>query len=305
MEFSNLRAASIPLMKTIIDNIFHAQRNECSLSIEKLSLILEKSVKSINNGIFLLEKLKIINREPNFHLYAEIFNKLNCDYSIDKLIFDKIIIYPLFNEYIFLLKTKRSDIEAALFLKHTFNLKTSEKVIKSTFNGWLRYYKMNIDLEPYNIPITSRKDMIDEATTILYIRKVFNENLSRIPNIVIGDLVEGAVNTNKNPDNSLTDTGRALENYLRLKYKNSINLRDCNGISQISNKLRKNKLITNKHNNIIRALGSIRSIGDSHGLDKEENKKWEVSKDSALLFNSLVIKIIKSIEDYDTGFLSF
>ena len=305
MEFSTFRAASIPLMKSIIDNIFHAQRNECSLSIAKLALITEKSEKSINNGIFLLKKLKIINREPNFHIHAEIFNKLNCDYSIDKLIFDKIIIYPLFNEYIFLLKTERSDIEAALFLKHTFNLKMSEKVIKSTFNGWLRYYKMNIDLEPYNIPITSRKDMIDEATTILYIRKEFNENLSRIPNIVIGDLIEGAVNTNKNPDNSLTDTGRALENYLRLNYKNIINLKDCNGISQISNKLRKNKLISGKHNNIIMALGSIRSIGDSHGLDKEENKKWEVSKGSALLFNSLVIKIIRSIEDYDTGFLAF
>ena len=305
MEFSNFRAASIPLMKSIIDNIFHAQRNGCSLSIEKLSLILEKSTKSSKNGIFLLEKLEIIQRKPHFHLIEEIFNKLNSDYLIDKLIFDRIIIYPLFNEYIFLRKTGRSDIEAAFFLKHTFNLKISEKVIKSTFNGWLRYYKMNIDLEPYNIPITARKDMIDEATAVLYIRKEFNENLSKIPIIVIGDLIEGAINTYKNPDNSLTDTGRALENYLRLKYRNIANLRDCNGISQISNRLHKNKLISNKHSNIIRALGSIRSIGDSHGLDKEENKKWEVSKDSALLFNSLVIKIIKSIEDYTTGLLSF
>ena len=103
----------------------------------------------------------------------------------------------------------------------------------------------------------------------------------------------------------MTDTGRALENYLRLKFYDKITLKKCNGIAQISQKLRQNRLINSKHNNILLALGSIRTIGDAHGIDKEEMKKWEISKDTAMIYNTLTIKAIKSLETYKKGLLSF
>ena len=305
MNLLNLRPASIQLMKNLVKYIFLAQRNDSFLSMDKLALIMDKSIKSIKNGIFMLNKLKIIDIDNSNQLMNVIFNKLNSNYSIDKLILDRILIYPLFCEYLFLLRGRLSDLEAAIFLKYNFNLNISEKVIKSTFNGWIKYYDIKLEPELNNDLIILRESIKDESAAILYIRENFNDNLSRVPETVIMDLMEGVINANDHPDNSLTDTGRALENYLRLRYGQLIGLKDSNGIIQISNKLRKNRLISNKHNNIINALGSIRSIGDAHGIDKEEEKTWEVSRDSALLFNSLTIKIIRSIENYINGNLLF
>jgi len=305
MNLLNLRPASIQLMKNLVKFIFLAQRNNSFLSIDKLALIMDKSIKSIKNGIFMLNKLKIINNGNRNQLMNVIFNKLNSNCSIEKLILDSILIYPLFCEYIFLLRRRLSDLEAAIFLKYNFNLNISEKVIKSTFNGWIKYYDIKLEPEINNDLIILRESTKDESAAILYIRENFNDNLSRVPETVIMDLKEGVINANDHPDNSLTDTGRALENYLRLRYGQLIDLKDSNGIIQISNKLRKNRLISNKHNNIINALGSIRSIGDAHGIDKEEEKTWEVSWDSALLFISLTIKIIRSIENYINGNLLF
>lgn len=305
MEQYFLRYATIDLLKKIIDNIFIAQRYKRHLSTEEMSVALGMSKKYIHNGMFMLKRLKIVNEKNG--LKEEIFNKLNNDYSPENLILDKIVIFPLFNEYLYLIKLKREDIEAARILKSIFKLNNNENVIKSTFNGWIKYFKIEIETRKSksDLSLIVNKKIKNKISAISYIRKIYNDNLKEIPESIIESLIEGIINANLKPDNSLTDTGRGLEDFLRLKFGMHISLKDCSGIGQISNKLMKNKLITSKHHHILLGLSSLRSIGDAHGLDKNEDKIWEISKQSALVYSAQVIKFIRSINYYMKGFLSY
>ncbi len=305
MDQIHLRPVSIQLMKNIVRCIFFGQRNRSILPIEKIGIILNKSLKSIKNGIFMLKELKILLDYQNFQLNEEVYEKLNNNCLVEKILFEYISRFPLFSEYLYLLRRKLQDVEPSILLKNIFNLKISENVIKSTFNGWIKFFEIEIEQNTANELLTPIKSIKDETMAILFIRENLYHNLSIIPKTVINDLIEGIINAENHPDNSLTDTGRAIENFLRINYGKIIDLKNCNGITQISNKLRGHKMISRKHHNILVGLGSIRSIGDAHGLDKEENKLWEVSKNSALLFSALTIKTINSIQNYNDGSLSF
>ena len=184
-------------------------------------------------------------------------------------------------------------------------MSTSEKTIKSAFKSWINHFQIvfnNLNTK-FNIKI-EKTDLTNDIDVILFIRKEFDENLSQIPESVINGLKEGITNSKMRPEDSLTDTGRALEDFLRISF-NSIDMKDCSGLTQISNKLRNNRVISAKHNNILSGLGAIRSMGDAHGLDKDENKSWSINTDTALIYSSFVIKSIKSILDYKNGKLLY
>jgi len=308
MEKSNridIRSASISLMSDIVNNIFLAQRNDVVLSYEKLAIILRKGIQSIKNGVFMLRKLNILH-DLRLKIKNELYNKLDNHLSVKELIFNKIIIFPLFNEYIYLLSSKKQDIEAALFLKHEYCLGLSTKAIKSTMNGWIKFYRINLKLQAESHFLENQEKFIENklcAGTL--VRDLYGDNIEEIPENVFLDLVEGIDMADSKPKNSLTDTGRALEDFLRIKFDPIISLDKCNGIGQISNKLISNNLITSKHHNILLALSSIRAIGDAHGIDKKEKKPWNISKQSALIFSAQVIKTIRSLYCYVEGLLSF
>ena len=149
------------------------------------------------------------------------------------------------------------------------------------------------------------KTIEEESQAIITVRRVYNKDLKSLPDIVIHDLIEALTQADVDPSNSLTDTGRALENYLRIKFSSLMDLSNCNGISQIADKIRQLKKINSKHINIIKAIGSLRTMGDSHGLDKIDGKNWEISKEGALISCYLAIKTISSIESYLNNNLSF
>lgn len=301
----DIRPASISLMSDIVNNMFLAQRNDIVLSYEKLAIVLRKSIQSIKNGVFMLRKLKIL-RDTILKIKKELYYELDNHLLIEELIFNKIIIFPLFNEFIYLLGSKKQDIEAAIFLKHEYCIGMSAKTIKSTLNGWIKFYRINLEVQAESHFLEDQEKSLENKVSAGYmVRDLYGDAIEKIPEKVFLDLVEGIVVAHSKPKNSLTDTGRALEDFLRIKFDPSISLDRCNGIGQISNKLISNKLITSKHHNILIALSSIRSIGNAHGIDKKEKKTWEISKQSALIFSAQTIKIIRSINCFIEGFLSF
>ena len=303
MQKYHIKPASIFLMKKLLDLIYISERNRRNLTYNGIADILNLSLKSVKNGIFMLKTLKILKNCINPILFSNIFNKLDKNYKVESLLFDKLKIFPLFNEYLNFINEGKTDYDAANLIKHLFNVNLSVESIKSTFNGWIKYFKLFDVLKKKEMQpkILFRK----EINVILHIRRLFNDMICNIPTLVLNDLSEGIIQASIDPKNSLTDTGRALENYLRLTNSNSEELEKCNGIGQIANILRKKRVVNPKINNLLLALGSLRSIGDSHGLDKKENKIWEISEESALIYNFLTIKTIKSLENYKVGRLSF
>ena len=302
----DFRPISIGIMKNVIKNIYIAQRNNAYLTTEKLASILHKSLKSIKNGIVMLKNLKLLAQNDYLKLNNDVFRDINNNKSITELILNKIIIFPLFSEYLFLLRIGKDDLEAANFLKVTYSINWQVSTIKSTFNGWIRYFKIKVEEEDLksDIIVKTLKNTKDKVSALLLIRKIYGGVFNDIPEVLIKDLIEGIIVAATKPEDSLTDTGRALENFLRIKFKET-NLRNCNGIGQISFELKRKKLISNKHHNILMGLNSLRIIGDAHGIDKEENRSWSIDKKSALLYCAQVLRFIKSVNSYCDNILSY
>lgn len=304
-EMYSITPASISLMELILYNIKYAQNRKLLLNSNKICELTAMSASSIRNGISMLFKLGIIESKSKLNIKQKILNQLNENLDIKCVLFDHIIIFEPFIEYIYLRRELNSDEKASKHLRIIMDIKSSPKAIKTTFNGWIKKFNIQIENCKLSEALMTGKDIEEESQAILTIRNIFNKNLKALPDLVINDLKEALIQSKINPSNSLTDSGRALENYLRIKFSSLIDLSKCNGISQIAEKLRQLKTLNNKHINIMKSIGSIRTMGDSHGLDKKDSKIWVISNKSALITCFLVIKIISSVDSYLKGNLSF
>lgn len=301
----SITPASISLMELILSKIKYAQNRNLLLNSKIICELTVMSPQSIRNGINMLFELGFIVSKSKLELRSKIINQLNENTDVKRAIFDRIIVFEPFIEYLYFRRELNSDEKASKHLKIMLNVKSSPEVLKSTFNGWIKKLKIRIEKSDLNEAFLNGKDIEEESQAILTIREILNENLNIIPELVINDLKEALIQSKDSPSNSLTDSGRALEDYLRIKFSSLVDLSKCNGVSQIAEKLRQLKNLNNKHINIIKGIGSIRTMGDSHGLDKNDRKNWEISKESALISCFLVIKTIRSIESYLKGNLSF
>ncbi len=304
MKINVIKPVSISIMEKLIQHIYFFQRNNQDPSVNDLVTTLNLSMKSIKNGLIMLRQIKILKIEEEISLNDEIFSKVDENYIILHILFEKIMLLPIFNEYIFLLAKKITKLNAGVILKKIFNFQISPNTIISTFNGWLNSFKINVNENEIKTNF-DRSYLISNIAPILLIRDIFNRNLGDIPELVLVDLCKGLSNAKLDSKAALTDTGRALENFLRITYDGKIDMSKSNGIGQIANCLRNKKLINSKICNILISLGSIRSIGNSHGIDKENKKVWEVSEESAKIYNFLTIKTIKSLLNYINGLLTF
>ena len=304
-EGYSITPASISLMELILYKIKYAQNRNLLLNSNDVCELTAMSATSIRNGTLMLYQLGITESKSKLEIKQRILKQLNENKDTNRVLFDHIIIFEPFIEYIYLRQELNSDEKASKHLRIMLDVKSSPKVIKSTFNGWIKKLNIHIKNCELNETLMTGKDIEDESQAIITIRNIFNKNLKTIPELVINDLKEALIQSKYSPSNSLTDSGRALENYLRIKFSSLADLSKCNGVSQIAEKLRQLKILNNKHINIIKGIGSIRTMGDSHGLDKKERRNWEISNKSALISCFLVIKTISSIDSYLMGNLSF
>ena len=301
----SITPAAISLMELILNKIKYTQNRNLQIGISDVCELTSMSASSIRNGINMLYQLGIIESKSKLVIIQKILDQLNENPDVMRVLFDHIIIFEPFIEYIYFKQELNSDEKASKHLRIMLNLKGSPNVIKSTFNGWIKKLKIRIGKPELEESLMTSKDINGESQAIFAIRNIFDKNLKTIPDLVLNDLKEALMQFETYPSNSLTDSGRALENYLRIKFSSLIDLSKCNGVSQIAEKLRQLKILNNKHINIIKGIGSIRTMGDSHGLDKKDGKIWIISDKSALISCLLVIKTISSIDSYLTGNLSF
>ncbi len=301
-KWKSIRPTSIKLMILILDKIKYAQNRSIKLDIKKICDLTSMSGSSIRNGIAMLIDLGIIKSISELLIKENLINESK---TIKKTLFDHIILYEPFIEYLHLFSKLGSGKKAAEQLKIVFEVRSSSNVIVNTFNGWIKKLNIKIENKESNILSDLQKEIDDSSGAIIKLRKIYNKDLKSLPNLVVSDLIDAITQVDIDPSNSLTDCGRALENFLRLRFSSSIDLSKCNGISQITDKLRQFKKINGKIINILKGLGALRSMGDSHGLDKEDKKIWEISKESAIISYYLTIKTMSSIESYNNGVLEF
>ncbi len=108
-------------------------------------------------------------------------------------------------------------------------------------------------------------------------------------------LVQAFTDSEKNPEKSCEETGKAFENFLRLIAKiKGINVSNRNGIGQVAEELTKHGTIHTKHKNMCLAVGAVRTVS-AHDRDKVSNIPWAKTPEMAHAVLSYSLSVMRSI----------
>lgn len=108
-------------------------------------------------------------------------------------------------------------------------------------------------------------------------------------------LVQAFMNSEKNPEKSCEENGKAFENFLRLIAKiKGIDVSNQNGIGQVAQELAKQGVIHTKHKNMCLAVGAVRTVS-AHDRDKVSNIPWTKTPGMAHAVLNYSLSVIRSI----------
>ena len=108
-------------------------------------------------------------------------------------------------------------------------------------------------------------------------------------------LVKAFVDSEKNPEKSCEETGKAFENFLRLiAAVKDVAVSSRNGIGQIAEELAKHRVIHTKHKSMCLAVGAVRTVS-AHDRDKVSNIPWTKTPEMAQAVLSYSLSVMRSI----------
>src|SRR3569833_1348423 len=203
------------------------------------------------------------------------------------LIKNRLLNFQPFVDYMILCSEGKRAVEAAKLVKDIYCIvQPVDKVIK-IFNDWIK--NLHFSVEDFSVGIRSNNTNFDETISksiksIAILKDRLGDYYNEIDDNVLSDLKEALTCYDEDPKKAVNDTGRALEDFLRLNFAQGIDTSDCAGIVQIVNLLASQKLISSKQNGVVLGLGNIRSMANAQRIDKNYTERWTVRKSSALLF---------------------
>lgn len=108
-------------------------------------------------------------------------------------------------------------------------------------------------------------------------------------------LIQAFTDSEKNPEKSCEENGKAFENFLRLIAKmKGIDVSSRNGIGQVAEELAKYGVIHKKHKNMCLAVGAVRTVS-AHDRDKVSNIPWTKTLEMAHAVLSYSLSLMRSI----------
>lgn len=302
-----IKHVSIEVLSEVLEIIYHFQRNNYSpITIKEILKHCSRSEGYIRNTLSVLKELKLLESSiDSFKIPSEHFNNIYSPESVKSLIESIIRRYSPFVEFLYLISIGKPKESASKMVKDIFKIDSSEDMIYKAFSAWVNGLKINIsEINPPKAIVLEQQYRFEEKTeAILFIREQFGDDITKIQKDIFEDLVEALMDFKNDPEKTVNDAGRALEDFLRYCCKGKTDVSGCSGIIQIANVLNRPEISisSKKHNGILIGLGNIRSMGDAHGIDKSEEQRWTVKEDTALLYVSLIIKVMKSIIEYQKG----
>jgi len=297
-----------PISQTIeiLDFIFICQKKKKDITVENIISFFRKTRSYMLRTINFLIDFNIISNDLGIlKLNDNDYSLLeNNELTIEILLKKKIVTIQPFIEYVSLLKEKQNKTKISELVKFLYNIEESASVIIKTFDSWIKFCE--IDLEPFVYKIKFIEKLQESLTNRLlanlFLKEFFDENYRLISQQVIEDLLDAILLIKHRTLDALTDAGRALEDFLRIDLVGtSIDLSSCSGIGQISQRMNGRGFETiypKKLNNIVSALGNIRSMGDAHGTDMNIGLRWSVSEEYTMNYILSVISVINSYITY-------
>jgi len=260
---------------------------------KKISEALKTSEDNAQNAKNAARQLSLLNS-------SEKFSKSTIE--TQKILFRQYLqSFIPFIDFIESLYDGKSPEEAARLVKILHNWGKREKDIIWIFKNWGTFagifQKKQGKLEFRHAIKTSEindinKNIIeldDELKVKIWIKNRIG-NANKILSISdYKNLTKSILNIQNEPRESIKSAGEVLEDFLRkIAAKRNIDVSNKNGISQISIELRNHKILASKHIGILKGLQVFldRRIFDglsafrnmsTHGIDKIESKRWELS----------------------------
>lgn len=234
-----------------------------------------------------------------------IINKFDgTELKCKNIISEAIINIQPFVEYTYFLGKGKSVLESANLVKTIYQVEQKSEVINAIFSGWISFVGIKPSIKPMsNSTIKKLEESIENKLKInKFLKPELGSCFHLISPYVISDLTNAIQNINNSTKQSINDAGTALEDCLRIDFCKKHDLSKCSGIVQITNILNKYpKEFPTKLNNIVAALGNIRSMGKAHGVDKKIKERWVITPETAISYIVLTISLIRSYFEYQSS----
>ncbi|MCD6371833.1 MAG: AAA-associated domain-containing protein [Candidatus Aenigmarchaeota archaeon] len=282
-----------------------------NLTVSFISETLEISESYARNAIGAMKQLKL----------NEISDKIanSCPKEQKQLFRKALQSYEPFLEFISFLSKGNTPQQAIRKVIGLYDIKRNAKDVLWTFQNWgifagifknknFELVKEIKSLKPSKI--IELEYLNNELKVKIWIKSILTDSENWLSNEEFDSLVKSVINVWENPRESIKVAGEVLEDTLRKIAKSrKIDVRKKNGISEIAEELRKNKIIASKHVGVLKGLQVFldRDIFDNfssfrnmahHSIDKYEMKRWELSEELALSYVIQVILCIKSLYYY-------
>ncbi|MBU7047658.1 MAG: hypothetical protein HXS54_14585 [Theionarchaea archaeon] len=214
------------------------------------------------------------------------------------------------------LKNKGNTInESTRKLKTIYSLDLNQKEIRAALLNWGQYaqifdydsstdeIKLNVDLE--NSEVQYLRELLgsldSEIKTKIYLTDKLTEYVyGYLEDDEIEHLTRALMNHERNPRNSIADSGRALEDFLRrILHKKGYDVSNFQGITNIAEYIgsKERKIIHEKQKKILMGLAAIRNLA-SHNKDSKILESWKISPDFAIEVILITISLIRSLYYY-------
>lgn len=153
---------------------------------------------------------------------------------------------------------------------------------------------VDIEIEGREIPIDSvesvealRNAIESEAEIRFYLEETIGtETMSKIDEDTENDLVKAFSEHAESPRDSITASGRALEDFLRdlgRSYGNNIDeYESASGAGEVADLLKGDAVIREVQRKRAQSVAAIRAKGGAHGDDRQTGERWRTSPEIAL-----------------------
>lgn len=281
---------------------------------KKISEALKTSGVNAQNAINAASQLSLLNTSEKFSKSTKETQKILFRQNLQSFI-------P-FIDFIESLYEGKTPEEAARLVKTLHNWGKREEDIIWIFKNWGTFagifqkkkgkfeFRQTIKTPEINDTKEILNELDDELKAKIWIKNRVGNAFNILSNSDYKNLTKSILKIQSEPRESIKNAGEVLEDFLRkIATKRNIDVSNKNGISQISIELRNHKIIASKHVGILKGLQVFldRRIFDglsafrnmsTHGIDKLESKRWELSSELALTYVIQVVLCIKSIFFY-------
>ena len=249
---------------------------------------------------FLIVNDIAIKKENDYFLSDRILTDFdgNSD-SAKKIVKNILVNNKLFVEYTYFLSKGQKPELSAKTIRSIYQISSNESTIIKISSDWIKFLNIKI-----NIKLNRNKviESLESTSNVLqannFLREEFGDYYNQISPDVLKDLREAILNLKSRNEESINDSGRAIEDFLRIDLASHINLRKCSGIVQITDELNKYPEFPTKLNNIASSLGNVRSMGKAHGVDSKLEQRWKITETAAISYTTMIICLIKSYLEY-------